>query len=58
MQGERIQTIADRGQTVLDALATMRSIRRYKPDPVPENDLAKILYAASRGPSPGNRQPV
>jgi nitroreductase len=58
MQVEGDRAADSRGQVVLDALATMRSIRRYKPEPVPENDLAKILYAASRAPSPGNRQPA
>lgn len=42
---------------VLEAIATTRAIRRYRPDPVPEEDLARILFAASRAPSGSNRQP-
>jgi nitroreductase len=41
---------------ILDALATTRAIRRYRPDPVPDGDLARILFAATRAPSGSNRQ--
>ncbi len=41
---------------LLDGLATTRAIRRYRPDPIPEEDLARILFAASRAPSGSNRQ--
>ena len=34
-----------------------RSIRRYKPDPVPDTALEKIFEAARLAPSGGNRQP-
>src|SRR5262245_12389921 len=47
----------DVAETVLDVLATTRAIRRYRPDPVAEDDLAAILFAASRAPSGSNRQP-
>jgi len=42
--------------TVLEVLATTRAIRRYRPDPVPDDDLARILFAATRAPSGSNRQ--
>jgi nitroreductase len=42
---------------LLDALATARTIHRYRSDPVPEEDLGKILYAATRAPSGSNAQP-
>lgn len=42
---------------LLDAMATTRAIRRLRPDPIPEADLAKILFAATRAPSGSNRQP-
>lgn len=48
------------GNTAMDALEAMgtaRSIHRYREEPVPEGDLARILFAASRGPSGSNRQP-
>src|SRR4051812_50201178 len=45
------------GIDVLEALATTRAIRRFRVDePVPEADLARILFAASRAPTGSNRQ--
>jgi len=41
---------------LLGGLATTRAIRRYTKDPIPEEDLAKIMFAASRAPSGSNRQ--
>ena len=38
-------------------LATTRSIRRYRDEPIPPDDLSAILWAASRAPSGSNRQP-
>lgn len=43
---------------LLDGIATTRAIRRYRPEPVPEEDLASILWHATRAPSGSNRQPV
>jgi nitroreductase len=43
--------------SALDAIATTRSIHRYRPDPIPEADLAKILWSATRAPSGSNSQP-
>jgi len=43
---------------VLDAMATTRAIRRYRPDPIPEADLAAVLWHATRAPSGSNRQPA
>jgi len=47
------------GDTVglLEGLTTTRAIRRYTDDPVPEDALRAILFAASRAPSGSNRQP-
>jgi nitroreductase len=42
---------------VSKAISTRRSIRRYKPDPIPEDVLLKVLEAARLAPSAGNRQP-
>ncbi|MFV0308618.1 MAG: nitroreductase family protein [Desertimonas sp.] len=39
-----------------EALATTRAIRRYTPDPIPDADLAEILWFAGRAPSGTNRQ--
>ncbi len=43
--------------SLLDGIATTRAIRRYTTDPIPEDDLATIMFAASRAPSGSNRQP-
>jgi len=43
---------------LLDGLATTRAIRRYGPGPIPEGDLASILWHATRAPSGSNRQPT
>lgn len=43
--------------SLLDGLATTRAIRRYAPEPISEDDLAAILWHASRAPSGSNRQP-
>jgi len=41
----------------LEAIAARRSIRRFKPDPIPEEALSAILNAACLAPSGKNRQP-
>lgn len=38
-----------------EGLLTTRSIRRFKPDPVSDDDLAAVLFAASRAPNGSNR---
>ncbi len=42
---------------VLEALATRRSIRGFRPDPVPRATVEAILRAAARAPSGSNIQP-
>lgn len=42
--------------SLLEGLATTRAIRRYLPEPVPEEDLRTILWHATRAPSGSNRQ--
>lgn len=42
---------------LLTGLATTRAIRRYRDEPIPEEDLATILWHATRAPSGSNRQP-
>ena len=39
-----------------EAIFTQRSIRRFRPDPVPVEDLRLIVEAAVRAPNGGNRQ--
>jgi nitroreductase len=42
---------------LLEGLTTTRAIRRYHDEPVPQEALRAILFAATRGPSGSNRQP-
>ncbi len=44
-------------QATLELLRTRRSIRRYRPEPVPDELLGQILEAGRLAPSAGNRQP-
>ena len=41
---------------VFEAMSTCRAIRQLKPDPVPIELIDKVLWAATRAPSPGNSQ--
>lgn len=42
---------------ILKTIETRRSVRKYKPIPVPDGDLKKILEAGRLAPSAGNKQP-
>ena len=42
---------------LLEGIATTRSIRRYRDEPVPDDVLRDICFAASRAPTGSNRQP-
>ena len=42
---------------LLEGIRTTRAIRRYRPEPVPDDVLRDILFAATRAPSGSNRQP-
>lgn len=46
------------GIDLFDAIGTTRSIRRFRDEPVDEEDLATMLFAASRAPTGSNRQRV
>ena len=43
--------------SLYEGLLTTRAIRRYTDEPVPEEVLRDILFAATRAPSGSNRQP-
>ena len=47
----------DEAVGLLEGLASTRAIRRYTDDPIPDADLAAILWHAGRAPSGSNRQP-
>ena len=42
---------------LFEALHTQRALRRFKPDPVPDDLLWRLLDAAIRAPSGSNQQP-
>jgi nitroreductase len=42
---------------IVEAIRTRRSIRGFKPDPVPKKVIGEILEIASRAPSAMNTQP-
>lgn len=42
--------------SLLDGLATTRAIRRYTNDPISDDDLATIMFSATRAPTGSNRQ--
>jgi nitroreductase len=42
---------------VFTAITERYSVRGYKPDPVSDEDLAKVLEAARQAPTAANRQP-
>lgn len=46
----------DHDISLLDGLASTRAIRRYRDEPIPEEDLANILFSATRAPTGSNRQ--
>src|SRR3712207_3976576 len=41
---------------LLEAIYTMRSMRRLKPDPIPDDAIRAIIDAAIRAPSGSNQQ--
>ncbi len=49
--------LAVSGIDLLEGLVTTRAIRRYRPEPIPDDDLRDMLFAATRAPSGSNRQP-
>lgn len=57
MSAELERGLADGGELgVLEAMATCRSIRRLRPDPVPDDVLTELVRYATFAPSPGNSQ--
>jgi len=44
------------GINVFEAIHTARALRRFKPDPIPDEVIAKVLDAAICAPSAGNGQ--
>ena len=44
------------GDSVLEVMGTCRAMRWLRPDPVPPELIDRVLWAATRAPSPGNTQ--
>jgi nitroreductase len=42
--------------TVIEAMETCSAARYLKPDPVPQELIERVIYAATRASSPGNSQ--
>ncbi|MGI8925709.1 MAG: nitroreductase family protein [Tepidiformaceae bacterium] len=42
---------------IFEVIGTQRAMRRLKPDPVPEEHIQKLIWAATRAPNGGNVQP-
>ena len=51
------QPLATDSVGLLEGIATTRAIRRYKDEPIPDDVLRDIFFAATRAPSGSNRQP-
>ena len=51
------QPLASDSVGLLEGLTTTRAIRRYTNEPIPQDTLRDILWAATRAPSGSNRQP-
>jgi F420 biosynthesis protein FbiB-like protein len=58
LNGEFMRAVlVRRGAGELDWIFERRSVRRFRPDPVPPEVVERILNAATRAPSAHNRQP-
>jgi nitroreductase len=55
---DRPESPTDDPVTLLEGIATTRTIRRYRDEAIDEETLASILWHASRAPNGSNRQPV
>lgn len=47
----------ERARLVVDTMATARSIRRFRSDPVPDELIEQLIFAATRASSGRNSQP-
>ena len=45
-----------RSMPIGEAMFIQRSVRTFKPDPIPKENLSLIVEAAVKGPNSGNRQ--
>ncbi len=57
MSDPNLRPLAESEVGLIDGMLTTRAIRRYLPEPVPDDVLRDIMFAATRAPSGSNRQP-
>lgn len=55
--GKEERVADDNAIGLLEGIATTRAIRRFTTEPIPDEALATMLFAATRAPSGSNRQP-
>jgi len=48
--------VVDKAQAVAEVIGSRRSVRRFKPDPIPDEVINKILWAGTRAPTAGGRE--
>lgn len=48
---------ADHDVDLLEGMCTTRAIRRFSDEPIPDDALARMFFAATRAPTGSNRQP-
>ena len=48
--------VEDVFEDVFEVMGTCRAMRRLKPDPIPDEMVERLVWAATRAPSPGNSQ--
>jgi nitroreductase len=51
------QTIIEKDDNIWDVFKNRRSVRKFKPDSIPQADILKIINAARMAPTSGNQQP-
>ncbi|MDH3302930.1 MAG: nitroreductase family protein [Acidimicrobiia bacterium] len=47
----------EEGHALYELMSTLRAVRRLRPDPIPDDVLARVLQAACWAPTGGNTQP-
>lgn len=51
------QTIQEKDGNIWDVFKNRRSVRKFKPDSIPQADILRIIDAARMAPTSGNQQP-
>ncbi len=52
-----VRVVMPSEMTLLDGINSLRSVRKFKPDPIPEDKLKIVLQSASKAASGSNTQP-